>query len=444
MKKNEKSNEKKNGKSKEITRGKDDFNLCECPFTILAEKAKGNNILTFVDKQQGVTRNWKITGSAIYGLPCSLEEPVYVALMALTKWQGLDKPKIEFNQLEMFQILGWPDNGQSRGRLRLALNRLLGVIIETNYLWQNGKFSKGRCGFGILDAYYLSSENIKGAKKSWFRWSKTMQEDFESGSIKSLNLEKYFDLKTPTSKRLYRLCDKRMYKSDRITFDLKELCHEKLGISRKIISPSLLKQALEKTLAEHKEKKILSAAEYKKGKDGNWLLILEKCKIIDRKLNDLYELLKKLGINSEIAKKLITEEEAEVIKNQIEALPFRKNVEDQPAFLLKAILENYSLPAKIKGKLKIAEGEKLLELKQNYTKSTMALVNLLLSQQDKSKIEEEIAAFTKGFMEKMDLDEISMENPGWLLYRDYEYKKSKAIEFKLPTFEEWITFNREP
>ena len=116
----------------------------------------------------------------------------------------------------------------------------------------------------------------KNTKSSWFRWGDEIFKSFLNGNLKDLNLDIYFDLKTPISRRFYRLWDKRLYKNDQISFDLKDLCHEKLGISRNLIYPSLLKQALNPALKEQKAKKLLSSATYFKKKDGNWILNIKR------------------------------------------------------------------------------------------------------------------------------------------------------------------------
>jgi len=257
--------------------GKDELNLVEVPFTLLTKEIRNESkTLEFIDKQNTIIRRWKIVGSIDFGLPCALDESVYIALLALSKKDGFNNSKIYFNQYQLLKIMNWPINGKYYKRLYLALNRLTGVTIFTNYLWDNGKFHEyKKAGFHIINEFVIDIGK-KNTNSSYFEWNNILFNSFIAGNIKSLHIDTYFKLKTPTSRRFYRLYDKRLYKKDQLTFDLLELCHEKLGISRAIQSPSSLKRALNPTLKEHQEKELLSSVEYRINKDKKWALVIKK------------------------------------------------------------------------------------------------------------------------------------------------------------------------
>ena len=52
------------------------------------------SILEFIDKQNHLIRQWKIIGSNEYGLPCALDESIYIGLLVFTKNKEFKKPKI--------------------------------------------------------------------------------------------------------------------------------------------------------------------------------------------------------------------------------------------------------------------------------------------------------------------------------------------------------------
>ncbi len=435
--------------------GKDELNLCECPFTLLTDQAEeGQKILEFTDKQQNVTRHWKIIGSTEYGLLCAYDEPVYVAMLALTKMDGFKNQRIYFNTYEMLELMKWSIGGQQYNRLEVALERLIGVTIYTDYLWDNGDFKEhGKIGFHIIDNF-LVIKGKKGIKNSYFEWNKIIFESFLNGNLKNLNLDVYFSLATAISRRFYRLWSKRLYKNDQISFDLQELCHEKLGISRSMIYPSELKRKLEPTLKEHIEKKLLSSAIFRKTKDGRWLLIITKYKekpaLPSEEENlpsveeepktakgSLMNQLVSLGIAKKVAEELVSRIDPKIIENQIEALPYRKNIDDKPAFLVKAIQDDYPFPGAFKKKLDAREYERESKLENEYNCFVIAKVDEYLKKCDQAIIEKEIEAHKKIFIQKTGWDEILIEKPSWKPYVEGDYKRTKAKTLNVISFEEW-------
>jgi len=341
--------------------GKDELNLCECPLTLLTDSAeKGQKTLEFTDKQNDIIRHWTITGSDKYGLPCAYDEPVYIAMLALTKIDKFKSRKVYFNPYEMLKLMKWPTSGKYYTRLELALKRLHGVSIYVDYLWDRGEFKRriqGE-GFHIIDKFIII-KGKKSIKNSYYQWDEDIFESFLSGNIKNLDLDTYFSLSTAISRRFFRLWDKRLYKNDCISFDLQELCHEKLGISRNLKYPSLLKQALKPTLKEYIEKKLLSSAVYRKTKGGRWILTVKKHKEESVQIQppaeeepttpkcSLINQMVSIGVARAVAVSLVNRIDSEIIESQLEALPYRKNIDDKPAFLVRAIQENYPLPEQI-------------------------------------------------------------------------------------------------
>jgi len=437
--------------------GKDELNLCECPLTLLTDRQeKEQNILKFTDKQRNVIRHWKIVGSAEYGLPCAYDEPVYVAMLALTKEDGFKNHKIYFNPYEMLEIMKWSIGGQQYKRLKLAFQRLVGVTIYADYLWDNGNFKQqGEIGFHILDEF-LIAKGKKDDKNSYFEWSKKVFESFLNGNLKNLNLDVYFSLSTAISRRFFRFWSKRLYKNDQISFDLQELCYEKLGISRNLKYPSLLKQALESALKEHIEKKLLSSAIFRKTKkDGRWILTIKKYKeepalppveetlpaIEEQSTSSTCSLINQL-VSLDVAKNvaigLVNRIDSEIIENQIEALPLRNNIDNKPAFLVKAIMEDYPLPEAFKKKLSAKEYEKEAKLKEKYHDFIIDQVDIHLQKCDKAVIEREIEEFKPLFMQHWSLDDIAMQASLWRAQLEHDYKiHQKAKTLNIPSFEDW-------
>lgn len=103
---------KKDG-TKPPTIGKDELNLIEVPFTLLTDSAEaGQKTLKFTDRQNEIIRNWTITGSDEYGLPCAYDEPVFIAMLFLTKVDGFKSRKVDFNPYELLKVMKWPTSAK--------------------------------------------------------------------------------------------------------------------------------------------------------------------------------------------------------------------------------------------------------------------------------------------------------------------------------------------
>lgn len=154
--------------------------------------------------------------------------------------------------------------------------------------------------------------------------------------------------------------------------------------------------------------------------------------------NPLVNQLVSLDVARKVAENLVDHTNAEIVENQIEALPLRNNVDNKAAFLVKAILENYPLPDAFKKKLATRECERESKLKEEYNCFILDQVDRYLQKCDKAEIEREIEEFKPKFMEVWNLDDIAMEKQLWrgLLERDYKFHQ-KAKTLNLPTLEEW-------
>lgn len=382
-------------------------------------------------------------------MPTALDEPAYVAMMALTKRDGFASRKVYFNPYEMLKILRWQIDGKHYDRLALALKRLHGISIHVNYLWDRGEFKKciGEEGFHIIDKF-LIAKGKKSSQSSYFQWGEDVFESFVHGNLKDLNLDTYFSLKSSISKRFYRLWDKRLYCKNQASFDLKELAYEKLGISRNLKYPSLLKQALNPALREHRAKGLLASASYTKGKSGDWFLNIRRCKDdpepsptsgsaggkID---NSLVAQLVGLGISQKVAEGIVSLTDPQVIKDQIEALPYRKNIEDKPAFLIKAIEENYPLPEIIRERRESEKRKAEESLKKEYNKFILAQVDEYLKTLPDAQIEQELKAHEEIFYQKYPHYEEFRGGEGIKVYIRFDYKIEKSKILNLPTLEQW-------
>lgn len=143
-----------------------------------------------------------------------------------------------------------------------------------------------------------------------------------------------------------------------------------------------------------------------------------------------------LGISQRVAEGIVCLADPDVIRDQIEALPYRRNIEDRAAFLIKAIEENYPIPEKVREERAAQERERVEKLEEAYNKFILSKVNDYLKTLPDAQIEREIAEHEGAFFSKYPhLKEFTLE----VVKPDirYDYKRAKAIELNLPSFDEW-------
>ena len=174
-----------------------------------------------------------------------------VGLIQLTKLRNdFTDPTVTFTRYELLKLLGWEDRGWNYRRLSESLHRWAGVTLRYNGCWwDNKRKRRASASFHILDEVVLPDEDDPGVVSS-FTWGKKFFKSCRDGNIKRLDLTTYFALKSAISKQLYRFLDKRFYLRNHLTFDLRELAHERVGLSRTYGDAGKLKAKLQPALEE--------------------------------------------------------------------------------------------------------------------------------------------------------------------------------------------------
>jgi hypothetical protein len=234
--------------------GRDETNLAEFPIALLADYApKGQKTLYFEDEHGRLT----VTGSDAHGLPTATDTDVIVALLYLTKQRNdFQDVKVNFSRYELIKLLNWSDEGKSYKRLQLSLNRWHGVsLIYDKCWWDNRRKKYVSANIHILESviYAEAGKTRDGQGElplSTFTWNKTFIESCQADNLRQLDLDEYFSLKSPISKRLYRFLGKRFYRQDDWTFDLHEIAFERVGLSRRYTDAGKIKEKLQPAIDE--------------------------------------------------------------------------------------------------------------------------------------------------------------------------------------------------
>lgn len=209
------------GKGKEKTddrrHGRDEMNFAVLPIAKLGRVDRRDMIEyygTFTDGNGQKEMVWTVRGAAGLGLPGELGERVLVALLYIGAQENFKSRRMEFTLYQILKILGLSHSSGNYRGIERAIAQLHGITITSDNAWiqkkKDGSLSRARVskGFHIMDDYTLWNMEDGEERKSHIVWSKRIWANIKAGYIKSLDIDFYYGLENPLSRRLYRFLDK--------------------------------------------------------------------------------------------------------------------------------------------------------------------------------------------------------------------------------------------
>lgn len=219
--------------------GRDELNLIDFPISVLQYQqptdADGNRpdelvcVIRSFDRHLGEVVPRKLTRrtASKHGFPTPLEEEVLIALLTLTRLKNdFTSPRVDFRNSELFDLMGWPSNGNSSQRLSVALDRLKGLTLKYENAWTKGKNQyEKEFTTGLLDSYQFVTQTAgigghQGRSQSWVQWASEVFADIQEGNVKELNTDRSFSLDRPIARRMYRFLDKYLEETPQFQMDL--------------------------------------------------------------------------------------------------------------------------------------------------------------------------------------------------------------------------------
>jgi hypothetical protein len=353
--------------------GRDEMNLADFPMHALTDHVPdGQKTLYFHSPQGKLT----VTGSDAYGLPRSTEADVVVALIHLTKLKtDFRDIKVNFSRYEIIKLLGWPDEGWSYKRLDEALNCLAGVLLVYDKCWWNNRLKTytsakmhiiGNVEIIDNDARRKATQGgQRGLPLSSFEWDSKFIESCQADNLRKLNLDEYFSLRSAAAKRLYRFLGKRFYLQAALTFDLKEIAFDRVGLSRNYADAYKIKEKLQPAIEELEAIGFLAPLplneRYTRINRGKWEIQFKKHTALPyapptaplpaiETESPLVAELTARGISPDAARTLAREVDADTIRQQIDILDYRlsgkraASIDDPAGWLVSAIRKPHAPP----------------------------------------------------------------------------------------------------
>lgn len=279
------------------SRGRDQLNLIDFPIAVLQyqqpktnEGKRPDEIVCVIDSydrdlDKVVPRKLTRRTASKHGFPTPLEDEVLVGLLTLTRLKNnFTKPRVEFRNTELYDLMGWPHNGSSNTRLGVALDRLTGLTLKYENSWttEDGSFEK-EFTTGLLESYKFTKQTqgrrSAAGEQSWVQWASEVFADILRGNVKELNTDEYYSLQLPISRRMYRFLDKQLGESPHFEMELGTFASH-IGLAE----TQHVGKIKERLLPAFKELEGISGfidtatavERYRKRGPGDWLIVVHR------------------------------------------------------------------------------------------------------------------------------------------------------------------------
>lgn len=352
--------------------GTDELNLAEFPLAACGHRTNPEQrSLAFEDEifdegnQQLVQRKLIVSASDAFGLPTPVDSDVLLVLMHLTNCRTrFQSPTVQFTRYELVKFLGWDNSGKSYRRLEESLQRWASVTLFYNRAWWDRDRRRWRSQtFHILESLDLRGREGKSGPsddgQSSFTWNQVLFSSFTSNHLKRLDLGTYFRLEIPAARQAYRFLDKRFYRAQNFTMDLRTFACEHVGLAR-TYDNAQLKRKLQPALTELEAIGFLvpepASRRFVRVRHGEWQIVLQRqskgstVPLTSDATEPLIVELTDRGLRASIAAELVRSFPAARITEKIELhdwLIERRDPrisQNSAGFLAAAIRDDYKLP----------------------------------------------------------------------------------------------------
>jgi hypothetical protein len=337
-------------------------NFEDHPYFTIGNQRSGDGVIHYSNTirtrdGQELQQTWTIRAVQGLGLPGSLDQDVYVALLQLIEQRGgvPDDGWISFSLYELVQLLRRTHGGRDYMQIKQSLLRLSSTTIQSdNAFYRKSQKSYLTDSFHLLDRVKHSetSDGHGRAEKTSVKLSDYFVESYKADYLKGLDVDFYWSLNSPVAKRLYRFIDKKRNYQRRWEVELFSL-RDRIPLSA-YKYPSKIKEKLAPAHEELEQKGFLEQVTYRKNPAGSNLVCYEIHEgFASRRpaarveatpeVVIAIERLKAEGVRGDVAEDLVANHGPERCLRFAEAVPYQKNLRNAPGWLRKAIENGYEL-----------------------------------------------------------------------------------------------------
>jgi hypothetical protein len=250
-------------------------NLEEFPLFELKARKRGTKARVFertVPGEGGVSRNqlWKVMPSGEYGMPGPVDQDVYLAVLQLLQQRGgmPEDGELSFSLYELRKILGWSDDSSGAYKdIRDSLTRIATTSMQSRNAFYSAEEKRRIVDTFNVWSVHFAEHELRGQivrERHVLRFHPIFIRNYMAQYLKGIDADFYWSLRSPISKRLYRLADLQRAGGLHWRTDLFAIRDQ---VPLDYPYPSQIKRALQKAHAELLERDFLAGVEYE-GKTG--------------------------------------------------------------------------------------------------------------------------------------------------------------------------------
>jgi hypothetical protein len=208
--------------------------------------------------------------SGEYGMPGPVDQDVYLAVLQLLQQRGgmPEDGELGFSLYELRKILGWSDDsGGAYREIREALLRIATTSMQSRNAFYSAQERRRIVDTFNLWSVHFAEHEVRGhtvRERHVLKFHPIFIRNYMAQYLKGIDSDFYWSLRSPVSKRLYRLVD--LQRAGALSWET-DLFGVRDQIPLDYDYPSQIKRALHKAHDELLQRRFLSGVEYE-GRTG--------------------------------------------------------------------------------------------------------------------------------------------------------------------------------
>ena len=334
-------------------------NLEEYPLFELKARRRGTKARVFerdIAGENGLSLNqvWKVIPSGEYGMPGPVDQDVYLAVLQLLQQRGgmPETGELRFSLYELRKVLRWADDsGKAYKQIRDSLLRVATTSVQSKQAFYSAHEKRRITDTFTIWSVHFAEHEVDGApvrERHVLRFHPMFIRNYIAQYLKGLDADFYWSLRSPLSKRLYRLVDLQRAGGTSWKTDLFAVRDQ---IPLHYSYPSQIRRALQKTHEELENRGFLSGIEYEDKTTVTYRISPEfarrqKARELSGDPQEIFaiERLIREGLHGDVARDLVARHGSERCLRYADALDSQRGIRSRAGWLRKAIEHGYELP----------------------------------------------------------------------------------------------------
>jgi hypothetical protein len=333
-------------------------NLDEFPLFELKARKRGAKARVFekvIQGEAGVSLNqvWKVMPSGEYGMPGPVDQDVYLAVLQLLQQRGgmPEDGELSFSLYELRKILGWSDDsGGAYKEIRDALLRIATTSMQSRNAFYSAEERRRIVDTFNIWSVHFAEHEVKGQtvrERHVLKFHPIFIRNYMAQYLKGIDSDFYWSLRSPVSKRLYRLVD--LQRAGGLSWET-DLFGVRDQIPLDYNYPSQIKRALQKAHDELLQRDFLSGVEYEGKTEVTYKVSREfarrqKARELSGDPKEIFaiERLIRERIDGDTARELVVTHGPERCLFYAEAVNRQKRVLSRAGWIVSAIKEGWAI-----------------------------------------------------------------------------------------------------